>query len=86
MKKKLIWIIILLILLGALYEVIFRTKTVTYMGEDRDWLVKVHAKLVGLNGSYNIEVQYKGKESIQFEVVLQANHFSHKFSTLLPIS
>jgi hypothetical protein len=66
MKKKLIWTIILFILVFALYVVVFRTKTVTYSGENKDWSIKIHSKLVGLNGSYRIEVQYKGEEPIQY--------------------
>ncbi len=66
MKKNLIWTIIFLVMLVSICEVIFRTKTVTYMGEDKNWFIKINSKLVGLNGSYSIEVRYNGKESIQY--------------------
>ncbi|MFD3449872.1 hypothetical protein ACFDTO_35435 [Microbacteriaceae bacterium 4G12] len=66
MKKKIIWVIILFVLLFSYYEVIFRTKTVSYMGESRDWFIEINSKLIGLNGSYSIEVRYKGKNSIQY--------------------
>jgi hypothetical protein len=65
MKKKLIGSLLALVLLILLYEVIFRTKTVTYIGENDHWFAKINAKLVGLNGSYSIEVRFKGKEPIQ---------------------
>jgi hypothetical protein len=65
MKKKLMWWFILFILLFAVYEVIIKTKTVTYFGENEVWLVQIKAKLVGLNGSHSIEIRYKGKEIIQ---------------------
>jgi hypothetical protein len=63
-KRKLIWLLVLLVLFVSLYWVVFRTRSVTYQGEDKNWLVEINAKLVGLNGSYNIEIQYKGRESI----------------------
>jgi hypothetical protein len=65
MKKKIVWSFIVLVLLVCIYEVIFRIKTVTYIGEDNNWMIKINAKLVQFNGSYRIEVQYKGKESIE---------------------
>jgi hypothetical protein len=66
MKKKLIYTLMTLLLLVSFYEVIFRTKTVTYKGEDSQWSVNIENKLVGLNGSYGIEIRYKGKEQIKF--------------------
>lgn len=63
-KRKLIWALITLVLFVLLFEVVFRTRTVTYMGENKNWLISINAKLVGLNGSYNIEVRHKGKEPI----------------------
>lgn len=36
------------------------------MGEDNHWHVKIHSQLVGLNGSYYIEVRYKGIETIRY--------------------
>ncbi|SFA89766.1 MULTISPECIES: hypothetical protein [unclassified Bacillus (in: firmicutes)] len=65
MKKNLIWSFIVLLLIVSMYEVIFRTRTVTYMGEDMNWFIEINSKLVGLNGSYRIKVRYKGKEHIQ---------------------
>jgi hypothetical protein len=65
MKNKILWGLILFLLVFSLYEMVFRTKAVSYVGEDRDWLIKIDAKLIGLNGSYNIEVHYKGKDIIQ---------------------
>jgi hypothetical protein len=52
-------------MLVLIYDVIFRTKTVTYVGEDTNWFIKISSKLVGLNGSYIIEVQYKGENSVK---------------------
>lgn len=64
-KKKLIWALIILVLLASIYEVVIKTQTVTYMGENKNWLIKINSKLVGLNGSYNIEIRYKRKATIQ---------------------
>ncbi|WP_423801221.1 hypothetical protein [Neobacillus sp. SAB-20_R2A] len=66
MKRKLFRTFIVLILLVLIYDVNFRTKTVTYLGEDANWSIKINSKLVGLNGSYRIEVQYKGSKSIEY--------------------
>ncbi|MDR6999051.1 hypothetical protein [Neobacillus niacini] len=65
MRKKLIWSFIVLILVVSIYNLIIRTRTVTYMGENKNWFIKINAKLVGLNRSYSIEVKYKGKATIQ---------------------
>jgi hypothetical protein len=66
MKKKLIYTLLLLLIVFSFYEVILRTKTVTYKGENSQWSVQIDNKLVGLNGSYRIEIRYKGKERIKF--------------------
>lgn len=66
MRRKLLWAFIILFLLLSLYEVVFRTRTVTYFGENQNWSVKINSKLVGLNGSYNIEIKYKGKGSVHY--------------------
>jgi hypothetical protein len=47
--------------------VVFRTRTAVYRGENTNWLVTIHSKLKGLNGSYSISIQYKGTRSIQIE-------------------
>jgi hypothetical protein len=47
MKKKIVWSFIVLMLLVCIYEVIFRIKTVTYIGEDNNWMITINAKLVG---------------------------------------
>jgi hypothetical protein len=65
MKKKFIWSIIVFVFLIAFYEVMFRTKTVTYLGEDENWLIRINASIVELNSSYRVEVQYKGSEDIE---------------------
>jgi hypothetical protein len=56
--------VILFILFITLYLVVFRTRSVTYQGEDKNWRITIHAHLVGLNGSYNIKIQHKGKAPI----------------------
>lgn len=66
MKRKLIRTLIVLLVLVLIYDVNFRTKTVTYFGKDANWSIKINSKLVGLNGSYRIEVQYKGNKSIEY--------------------
>jgi hypothetical protein len=53
------------VFLIAFYVVMFRTKTVTYVGEDENWLIKINASIVELNSSYRLEVQYKGNENIE---------------------
>lgn len=65
MRKKLIWSIITLVLLVSIYEVMLRPKTVTYMGEDENWLITINAKIEGLNSSYRIVVKYKGNEKVE---------------------
>jgi hypothetical protein len=64
-KKKIIWSIIILVLVVTFYEVMVRGKTVTYMGEDENWVISINAKVEGLNSSYRIVVKYKGKEEIE---------------------
>lgn len=49
MKRKLIWTLILYVLL---FDEVFRPSTVPYMGEDKNWLIRIEGKLVGLNESY----------------------------------
>ncbi|MBT2689651.1 hypothetical protein J7I93_15785 [Bacillus sp. ISL-47] len=65
MYKKLIGLLIVFLLLFSFYELMVKTKTVRYMGEDENWYVEINSKLAGLNVSYTIEVRYKGKEKIQ---------------------
>jgi hypothetical protein len=65
MRKKLVWSIITLVLLVSIYEVMLRPKTVTYLGEDENWLITINAKIEGLNSSYRIEVKYKGNEEVE---------------------
>jgi hypothetical protein len=64
-KKKIIWSIIILVLVVTFYEVMVRGKTVTYMGEDENWVITINAKVEGLNSSYRMVVKYKGKEEIE---------------------
>jgi hypothetical protein len=64
----------LLVLLISLYFVVFRTQSVIYYGEDKEWSVKINAQLEGLNGSYTIKIQHKGKESIN---VIDYNIYPH---------
>jgi hypothetical protein len=66
MRKKLIWSITILVLLVSFYEVMLRGKTVTYMGEDENWLITINAKVEGLNSSYRIVVKYKGNEKVEY--------------------
>lgn len=81
MKKKIIWSFIVLLLIVSIYEVIFETKTVTYVGEDKNWFIEINSNLVGLNGSYRIEVRYKGKKPIQ-DVDLKINpYYELRFSS-----
>ena len=54
--------------------VIFRSHSVTYQGEDENWLITINAHLVGLNGSYNTRIQYKEKEPIY---VVDYNIYPH---------
>jgi hypothetical protein len=65
MRRKLILSILLLILLVSFYEVMLKGKTVTYMGEDENWLITIHAKIEGLNSSYRIVVKYKGNAEVE---------------------
>lgn len=77
-----LWLFIFLVLLVSIYIVIFRAKTVTYFGEDKNWIIKINAKLVELNGSYSIEVQYKGKESIEYADFNIHPHYEVGFHSL----
>ncbi|WHZ05547.1 hypothetical protein QNH48_13340 [Neobacillus sp. YX16] len=65
MRKKLIFSIIILVLFVSFYEVMVSGKTVTYMGEDGNWLITINAKIEGLNSSYRIVVKYKGKKEVE---------------------
>jgi hypothetical protein len=82
MKKKLLtWLTIFLLIL-AFYDVIFKTRTVTYFGENKSWMVQIKAKLVGLNGSHSIEVRYKGEESIHdVDFHIHPQHYGGVFPT-----
>lgn len=80
MKKKLISALIIFVLLVLVYVVVIKTQTVTYIGENKNWLITINSKLVGLNGSYSIEIRYKGKATIQnadFNIFPQ--HYSSGF-------
>jgi hypothetical protein len=65
MFKRIIASLVVLVLVISIYKVIFQTRTVTYIGEDENWFIEINSKLVGLNGSYRIEIQYKGNEVIR---------------------
>jgi hypothetical protein len=65
MRRKLILSSILLILLVSFYEVMLKGKTVTYKGEDENWMITINAKVEGLNSSYRIVVKYKGNEEVE---------------------
>lgn len=65
MNRKFIWSIIIVVLVVSIYVVLYRTKTVTYVGEDENWHIKITAKIVEMNSGYRVEVQYKGSERIE---------------------
>jgi hypothetical protein len=65
MRRKLIYSIILLVLLVSFYVVMIKGKSVTYMGEDKNWRITIHAEIEGLNSSYRIVVKYKGNTEVE---------------------
>ena len=52
------------------------------MGEDMNWFIKINAKLVEFNGSYSMEVRYKGKKSIENVDFRIYPHYEPGFPTL----
>ncbi|WP_442598792.1 hypothetical protein [Neobacillus sp. D3-1R] len=64
MWKKLIRFLIILFLLTTFYIIFLQTKSVSYQGETDDWTVKYRAKIVSLETSYNLRIQYKGKHNV----------------------
>lgn len=65
MKVNHLRFMVLLLIVLCFYLVVFRTRTVTYQGENANWHVRVQAKLTGLNGTHTIRIKYKGKKSIR---------------------
>ncbi|MCS0788359.1 hypothetical protein [Cytobacillus pseudoceanisediminis] len=65
LKKKLIWLCVVTVLIFTFYEVMLKTKTVRYTGENGDWSVEINAKLAGLEGSHSIKIRYKGSGTVE---------------------
>ncbi|USK50437.1 hypothetical protein LIT38_02915 [Bacillus sp. CMF12] len=49
----------------TIYEVMLKTKTVRYTGENGDWSVEINAKLTGFEGSHSIKIRYKGTGTVE---------------------
>lgn len=65
MKKKLIWLCLVIVLIFTIYGVMLKTKTVRYTGENGEWSVEINAKLTGLEGSHSIKISYTGTGTVE---------------------
>lgn len=65
MKKKHIWLCLVIVLIFTIYEVLLKTKTVDYTGKNGDWSIEINAKLTGLEGSHSIKIRYTGTGTIE---------------------
>ncbi|MFL0366181.1 hypothetical protein ACH0BF_24630 [Pseudobacillus sp. 179-B 2D1 NHS] len=76
-KKRLVLSLIILALVVSVHEVVIKTRTVAYIGENENWLIKINSELVGLNASYKGEIQYKGKATIKnADFNIRPEHFT----------